>query len=368
MSLRGTHVPLLGVCIGLVGAAVVLAMSGGRQTIATNGPMMSECDGRIRSIAIQYVHDARFVAPIYRQFLNALPGDVAVYAVCPDQASFDELASQLGAGAGRLTPVITGHAMTAWSRDRWIALAPGQGESVPTLVAPAAENGVEIWPQRLGDQRIAQDLAESLRLRAMRSGLYFDGGDLLADSRSLFVAPGAIYRNLQHTCADEKELADILRRQFGRSPIFLDKAPDHHVGMYMMAAGENRVVVGDPLLAKPLLAKTELPGGADFSAETQAKFDFVARAAREAGYAVTQIPCVPSHDGKTYLTFVNGIIDRRDGGRTIYMPVYEGEDRLNEAAAKVWRGLGYRVERIDVTSSFRFFGTLHCLVNVISRG
>jgi hypothetical protein len=365
---RAWNVPLLGVCIGLVAAAVVLAMTGGKDAVATNGPMISECDGRIRSIAIQYVHRADFAVPIYRQILSVLPGDVVVYAVCPDADAFQELKSEVVVEPGRLRPIITGHAMTAWSRDRWVALEPGLRETAQTLVAPAEENGAEIWPERLGDQQIAGDIARAVGLRATRSGLFFDGGDLLADSRTLFVAPTAIYRNVQHTCADEKELAEILKRQFGRTAVLLEKAPDHHVGMYMMAAGKNRVVVGDPHLGEPLVAKIDLPGGADFSVETQAKFDFVARVAAEAGYSVTRIPCVPARDGKTYLTFVNGIIDERDGRRTIYMPIFQGQERLNQAAAAVWRGLGYQVERIDVTSSFRFFGTLHCLVNVISKG
>jgi hypothetical protein len=360
MNRRYGHVPPAGICIGLLAAAVVLAMMRPRETSIGYGPMLSECDGRIRSVAIQYVQGSAFAVPVYRQFLGVLPSDVKIYAICPDRVSFDELKSAMGVESGRLTPILAGHAMTAWARDRWISLET-------MLVAAGAENGAEIWPQRQGDQRIAQDLARAIGKRSLRSGLYFDGGDLLADSRSVFVAPGAIMRNIQHTCADQAELKAIIRRQFGCEPILLADAPDHHVGMFMMAAGNGRVVVGDPSLAKPLFAQMELPGGADFSSATQRRFDSVAIAAQKAGYRVTRIPCVPSADGKTYLTYVNGIIDQRGGERTIYMPVYREEDRLNSAGAAVWRGLGYRVVPIDVTSAFRFFGTLHCLVNVVEK-
>jgi hypothetical protein len=368
MSRHQGHVPLVGICIGLVAAAVVLAMTHPAAKSIGPGPMLSECDGRIRSVAIQYVRGSSFTVPVYRQFLSDLPRDVKVYAICPDQISFDELKSAMGIESGRLTPIVTGHAMTAWARDRWISLAPGRGESAGTLVAAGAENGAQIWPQRQGDQQIAQDLARAIGKQSLRSGLYFDGGDLLADSRSVFVSPGAITRNIQHTCADQAELKTIIRRQFGCEPILLPDAPDHHVGMFMMAAGNGRVVVGDPSLAKTLFASMELPGGADFSIATQRRFDSVAIAAEKAWYRVTRIPCVPSADGKTYITYVNGIIDQRDGERTIYMPVYRGEDRLNAAAAVVWRQLGYRIVPIDVTSAFRFFGTLHCLVNVVEKG
>jgi hypothetical protein len=365
---------LLGICLGLLAAAIVLAMTGGRQTLAISGPIISECDGRIRSIAIQYVRGADFAAPVYRQFLGELPADVTVYAVCPDRQSFDELQSRLGSESSwkaspprRLRAIVTGHPMTAWSRDRWISLRPGRHESAGTLVASRGEFGGPIWPQRQGDQRIAEDLARAIGRPAMRSGLYFDGGDFLADSRSVFIAPAAIARNVQHTCGDESELSRIVRRQLGLYPILLKDAPDHHAGMFMMAAGEGRVVVCDPKLAKGLLAPMELPDGPDFSDSTQRRFDSVAAAATAAGYRVTRIPCVPSCDGKTFITFVNGIIDQRDGRRTIYMPTYQGQGRLNAAGERVWESLGYRVVPIDVTSTFRYFGTLHCLVNVIEK-
>jgi hypothetical protein len=366
MNRAARHSMRVGICIGLAGALSVLAMSGGSQTIQpSSGQMISECDGAIRSIAIQYVSGAYFAVPIYRQFLSVLPTDVHVHVLCPDQKSLRELQAELGETFSRLHPIVTGHAMTTWSRDRWIALESSDGPA--TLVASHGEAGAEIWPQRLGDQQIAGDLARALNDRAVRSGLFFDGGDLLADSQSLFVAPGAIERNLQHTCRDRAELRRILQDHFRRTPILLDDAPPHHAGMFMMAAGDGRIVVGDPSLARSLLEPIVLPGGPDFSAPTQRRFDSAAAAVRSAGYRVTRIACVPSNDGKTYLTYVNGIIDQRGGIRTIYMPTYQGQSLLNAAASAVWRSLGYRVVPIDVTSAFRYFGTLHCLVNVIEK-
>jgi hypothetical protein len=48
------------------------------------------------------------------------------------------------------------------------------------------------------------------------------------------------------------------------------------------------------------------------------------------------------------------------------MPIYDGTDALNDAAARVWHDLGYDVRRVDCTSCYRSFGTLHCLVTVLS--
>jgi hypothetical protein len=293
---------LMGIVIGLAAAIAALSRTNGRaESGPRTGPMISECDGRIRAIVIQYVKGADFAAGIYRQFVSALPADVRIYVACPGPADLDELRQAMGSAAGRLQPVFTGHEMTAWSRDRWIAMGPLDGHGGVTLAAPWAEAGADIWPQRRGDQLVAGDLARQLApaVRLEQTGLYFDGGDLLADSQNVFITPGMIRRNLQKTAHTPDELCRMIESVTHRHAILLDDAPDHHAGMFMMAAGDGRVVVGDPSLARALLNPIDLPGGADFSAETQRRFDSVATAASEAGYRVTRIPCVPSADGKT---------------------------------------------------------------------
>lgn len=117
--------PVLGVAMGLMAALIVISQSGQKISAAkSSGPMMSECDGAITAVAIQYVCGADFAVPIYRQFLRQSPADVKVYVACPDQKAFDELQHSLGAIPQTLVPVLTHHAMTAWSRDRWAALLP----------------------------------------------------------------------------------------------------------------------------------------------------------------------------------------------------------------------------------------------------
>jgi hypothetical protein len=81
-----------------------------------------------------------------------------------------------------------------------------------------------------------------------------------------------------------------------------------------------------------------------------------------------RIPTVPAAaEPKAYLTYVNVIADHRDGRHIVYLPTYRGAESLNDAAAQVWRDLGYEVRRVDCTSTYRFFGNLHCLVNVLRR-
>lgn len=136
------------------------------------------------------------------------------------------------------------------------------------------------------------------------------------------------------------------------------------------------MLVGDPVMARRILADSEdvgfgtlcPPQGADFSKETIARFDSVADQCQRAGYRVVRIPVVPGCDGRTYITYVNVIVDQRDGKRIVYMPVYDAVDPLNHAATLVWPRLGYEVRPVDCTACSRYFGSLRCLVNIVSRG
>ena len=167
-----------------------------------------------------------------------------------------------------------------------------------------------------------------------------------------------------------EELEKVLSDELGRKIILLEQSPEHHAGMFMMVTGNRTVVVADPELGRNLIPAAEipeLPGGADFSQATQGLYDAVAKQVAAAGYRVVRIPQIPAADGKTFLTYLNVIIDCQKGKRIVYMPEYRGVEKMNQAARKVWEGLGYEVRPIDCTNVFRQFGTLHCLVNVVER-
>ncbi len=424
---------LAGLSIGVLAAVIAGATfrSSAVKPVTVGPAVLSECDGAIGWVAIHYVGGMDFATPTYRAFLSALPLEVKVTLVCPRPADRDELLANIGQPAGRFDVVLTGHAMTGWSRDRWVTLAPAKPGGVVTLVPPTEELAEDVWPARAGDGRLAFDLAAANHPRcvARRSLLNFDGGDFLSDSRTVFVSPAVVERNLHTTVSSEAELLDELRPMLGRKIVLLRNAPPHHVGMYMAIAGGGVAVVGDPSLGRKLLTPSpDTPGegggegsasieesstnntnlqesnsasvkirvfrglpsplaeepspcplpayrervpvasiNPDGSPATQKQFDDVAAQVAAAGYRVVRIPTVVAPDGKTYLTFVNGLIDQRLGGRTVYLPTYAGQDALNQAAVETWEGMGYRIVPIDCTKVFPRFGTLHCLVNVLER-
>lgn len=360
---------VLGILIGLVTSGVILAVVGHRALGPASGPVLADCEGALKAIVIQYIREADFAAPVYREFLRQLPSEVRVYVVCPDRQTYERLGERIGEVRCQLHPVITGHAMTAWSRDRWLALRPAAPGGPVTVFSPRTEAGAETWSARAGDQRIGDDLAAALHshVASRRSSWHFDGGDFVADDQTVFVTPNVAKRNVQQTVGDRDELASHLRAVLRREVVLLNEAPDHHAGMFMMAVGNRTVLVGDPSLAGGH-SFPELPGGADFSSETQRLFDAVAAQAAASGYRVVRMPLVPANDGRTWLTYLNVILDQRSGQRIVYMPVYARAATLNNEAQRIWRSLGYEVRTVDCTSAYVFSGSLRCLVNVLERG
>jgi N-dimethylarginine dimethylaminohydrolase len=299
-----------------------------------------------------------------------------VYVICPNTAAFADLKSRMGSLQCTLTPVVVDHPMTAWARDRWIALQPSaRGGKVTTLVSPRGEMGAENWPERKGDENAGDDLARAIgeSVVSLRSDLYFDGGDFVADSETAFVTPNVLKRNLGQMVQSREELIERLERLVARKVLLLEHAPDHHACMFMMPVGNHTVIVADPRLASKTLSPDQvaalpLPGGPDFSDATCARFDAVAEQCGKLGYKVVRMPLVPAPDGRTFLAGLNVILDQQGGKRIAYMPTFDHAEVINESSARVWQDLGYEVRPVNCTSSYRLFGSLRCLVNVLRRG
>jgi hypothetical protein len=221
-----------------------------------------------------------------------------------------------------------------------------------------------MWPARAGDARVGEDLAAARpgRIDQERSPLAFDGGDFVADGETVFVTPAVARRNAG--LGTPEEIAEALEGLLGRRVVLFDDAPDHHAGMFLMTAGNRTVLVGDPSLARG----AQIPVGADFTTATQAKFDAVAERCEEEGYRVVRMPVVPGKDGRTWFTWLNAILDVRDGKRIVHMPVFEPAGAMNDTAAAIWEDLGWEVRRVDCTNTYVHYGSLRCLVNVLRRG
>jgi hypothetical protein len=233
------------------------------------------------------------------------------------------------------------------------------------------EDGQGVWPERRGDSLLAFDIAAALgSVRGHRSRLRFDGGDVVVTETTAFVTPRMVRANVERGMGTREQIAAELAGLLDRQVITLDDAPDHHMGIYLMAAGDGRVLVADPSLAAdrlPAGVETLMPCGVDRSAALQERLDAAADQVRAAGFEVIRMPVIAGLDGRTWMTPLNAVLETGPAGPVVYMPVYAGAEALNAAGEAIWRDLGFTVRRVDCTSAYRHFGSLRCLVNVLSR-
>lgn len=363
----------VGLLIGLVITMSIVGAYRGLQPSAPAPVTLSDCDGALETLVIHYTQDAASIClPVYQSFLPKLASRVTVHVVCPSASDYRHLLDAVGPVDCRMSPVLTGGPITCWSRDRWLACRRVNAPGV-VLIAPETEHGAGVWPARRGDSCVADRLTDRLPsvVSVVRWPLRFDGGDFVADDCHVFVAPRVVNDNSSLKLPDAASVSALMMRQLGRPVTALAGAPNHHAGMYMMTVGDRTVLVGDPGMANdlPIDWQSVLPGGRRAGSAVQRQLDTVAEQCRAAGYRVVRIPVAVGSDGRSWLSYTNAILERRaDGGKVVYLPVYQGVELLNDRSADVWRRLGYGVERVDCTASYRSFGALRCLVSVLRRG
>jgi hypothetical protein len=362
-----------GVAAGVAfSAAVALAVGTVSRAPASHASLVPEdASGRLHRIAIHYVPsmDDR-VMPVWQQLFRALPDDVEVevaVAVAPDFKHFTTALAGFGVGhLERFHAVVTGHALTTWSRDRMASLEDdhrGIGVLSPPRIQVASGGRAGDWDAPFAIARDVYNAAPRI------SDYVFEGGDFAASSHVVFADANLIGRNLGRGDASRDHLADAVARTFGGDRlVWLGDAPgdvpEHHIMMYAVPLDDHRALVGD------VRAGLALAGDAvahDPDVDTQAaRFDRAAAELVAAGIAVERIPVVVLPGAGSYVTYTNAVFDRDAAGPVVYLPTYE-LPALDARAMAIYQGLGYRVAPIDVSTVYTMNGSLGCLVNVMER-
>jgi hypothetical protein len=60
-------------------------------------------------------------------------------------------------------------------------------------------------------------------------------------------------------------------------------------------------------------------------------------------------------------------VDIEAGKKVVYMPTFDGWEKLNQAGQTAWESAGFEVRKINCTTTCALFGNIHCLVNVLKR-
>lgn len=338
----------------------------------------------LAEVALHYDPDLRDrLSVFYGSLFAALPPDVRIQVICPHELAVQEFQHQWGSPEqkrGRVVRVVSmDRPITIWARDRRIARHfPTTGQPGPTLISTRTDRSFEhAW----------NDLSLADRLRSLgmvstivKTTLYVEGGNVVSNDHDAFVGVNVLAQN-PGPDYDDASTEMALRAQLGRPVIFVGqdggRVPWSHVDYYLTPIDDSSVLVAgsvasytlqstEPEVSRLLsraLSKRDARGNAKVWAQD---LDAVAEQLTRHNYQVNRLPMLRDPDGVWAVSYNNVLMERRDTRRIVYMPTYR-IPALDQAAATIYRNLGFEVRSIDVSTMFRFGGAVRCLVNVLER-
>jgi len=359
------------------GITVSVAAPGAGSWLRQIGPdsvIVGDTHGVLAEICVHYDRDFHDQSiETIADLVGALGSRTVVRVVVAERWEFDALVGDLDAlgvgGLDRLDPVVTGFPITPWAKDRFGTFSRAGRAVIAVPPARAAVPG-----PRGNDERVPDLLCDELSaVRCEALPFFFEGGDLLADERHVFVTSTLLGRNPPLSDARRDELLQAIGEATGRTVVPIGRepgdVPDHHVGMYLTPLGDGVVAVADPELGARIAREAETrddpPAITDDPAEID-KFHRVARDLESRGFEVLRVPLLLTTAPRVYVSYNNALLEQDAAGRRIYMPAY-GLQRLDAAATQVFQQQGWQVVPVRVAQLYRHTGSLRCLVGVLSR-
>ncbi|HSS01596.1 MAG TPA: hypothetical protein VLM79_31270, partial [Kofleriaceae bacterium] len=340
---------VLGIALGLVVSCGLLRVIG--HVRGGRGPstrlVAEDASAPLSRVAIHYAPAADRVAlPVWTQLFTALSPGVDVQVEVAAAADFERLIAKLTAAdvphLDRLHAVVVGTTITTWSRDRYAALVDDRGHG-SILAPPRSETP---FASRAGDARSPFAISQALYHSDPRiADILFEGGDLAATPRWLFVDANLVARNVGRGAADRATIEAELHRRFAQTLVWLGDAlgevPRHHLMMYAVPLDDRTIAVGDIRAGLALLG--DPPVMLD-DAEVQApRFDRAAALLATRGFHVVRVPALVLAGGGSFVTYTNALFDRRPDGRPIvYLPTY-ALPALDRAARSFYEAHGFEV-------------------------
>ena len=369
---------LASITAGFVAAMAVVWLAGfARGGRARTRLVAEDASAPLSHVAIQYAPASDRVAlGVWTQLFALLPPSVKVEVEVAQAPDYDRFLARMRAAKidhlDRFHRVVIGvPEISTWSRDRFAALV-GDGGAGEILAPPAVEAH---FRARAGDQHTPAALSRAIYGADPRvADLVFEGGDLAATPRYVFLDDNLIGRNLGRAAADRASIERELSRHLGQELIWLGDAvgdvPRHHIMMYMVPLDDRTIAVGDERAGAALYAldpaRTEI-ALADVDEEAR-RFDRAAAELAAKGFHVVRVPALVLKGAGSYVTYTNALFDRRaDGTRVVYLPTYR-EPLIDRAAREFYEANGFEVHPIDVAPIYQLNGSLGCLVNVLARG
>ncbi|MEX0886496.1 MAG: hypothetical protein WD009_08670 [Phycisphaeraceae bacterium] len=249
-------------------AAAMLALPGQRPPADARAIILSDSDGLIEQVVCN-VNSARHAAlrnaELFSHIVNALPARVELITLTNDRAAFT-ITSNPHPDRLHFVDLPADHDFTIWTQDPFVVLREPGGSM--RLAVPADF-------ERADDHATTDRLSAHLGAPVERSDLYFEGGNIVADDRHVFIGADTIARNMLEHEADAETIVRRFAALFGRTVLVVGPSPQPvgHIDMILTPLGEGRLMLADPG-AGAQLAEDAL------AAQPQAVADFEQRCER----------------------------------------------------------------------------------------
>lgn len=354
------------------------------ETESTAG-LVADDGGPIAELLLHYaVNSEGELGTVYHDLFQHLGPNVRLQVCCSNEASVEAFSSRWGTaavGQGRQVQVVNvNRPITVWARDRRICRQTADGRSAACFV-PTAHFTYD--PEKQNDLVLSSLLFPTgLAPAVSLASFHLEGGNVVSNRRHVFVGANAFDDN-RHRFVSESAMFAELTRIFGRPTIAIQgsegEVPWIHTDMYLTPVDSRTILVSSPAEGCRLLegqntitvphrdrqSQVEFDVVAVDSAK-QNRFDEVANQLTDMGYQVIRVPSLINVQKDWMVTYNNVLMDYQDGQRVVLMPVYHIPE-LDNAAAQIYRALGFEVRPIDVSTVFQLGGAIRCLANVTRR-
>jgi len=357
-------------------------------------------------------------AALATEILNGLPDRIRFTLLTNDREAFT-LAKERSPGRVRFVDLPPDAEFTIWPQDPFLVLDEA-GNS--TLLQSAAFS-------RADDHRLTETLASTLGLPRRISRLAFQGGNLVANSRHVFVGAGTIRLNAIRLGVSDEAAVRLFERELAKPVLVLGPFPQpvRHIDLIVTPVGRDRVLVADARwgvrVARSILVDRadttrqfeqeildklnawqnlsgsdgstgpwhppSLAGAIEASEHLAPHLDGVAAGLAARGYLVDRVPFLGSpmraedsrplsgtdpsdsaplqRPGFPILTYNNVLLEEFEESTRVYLPQY-GLEGFDEEGRDAWEALGCTVVPLKgFLASAMHGGSLRCCVKVLHR-
>ncbi len=381
--------------------------------------LLSDADGTMEHV-VCVVNSARRAllhnSELVTRILNALPDRIRVTLLTNDREAFT-LPRERSPGRVRFVHLPREADFTIWPQDPFLVLNGAAGTSIlQSANFPRAD-----------DDRLTASLCSALGWQPRPSPLAFQGGNLVANARHVFVGADTIRLNALRLGVSDEATVRRLERELGKPVLVLGPVPQPvgHIDLVVTPLGQGLVVVADARwgvrLARQLMAEDNAAArefersiGERFNAwrsrsgpKTFASplrppsfddavaaseglaphLDGLADGLTAHGSVVRRVPFLGSPvvaqeassvaraggelpvrlPGFPCLTYGNVLVEEVGEERVVYLPQY-GWTGMDAAGRAAWEALGCSVVPVTgLLDSAMHGGSLRCCVKVLRR-